>query len=587
MAPASTDAAPRGRPLTLIRCGDATDDYAFVLDEACLDEVLKKVPSGRKVAVVSVVGAFRTGKSFLLTLVLRYLREKGGRDWLEKGGTLSEGNANEGVNSQKDAFEWRGGRNRMTTGITVWSEPFEVSSNSGELLSVIILDTQGLFDNETPMGLTSCIFGLSTLMSSFQVYNVANRIQEDNLQQLALFTEYGRMALDAQRQARKEASSIKKDHALQRNEERRQELREKVKAARACDGTLDKVKQLEAELAKESVIEDDAFEEPPPPFQRLEFLVRDWTEFEESLSDTDMEQQMKTYLDEVMAARHANDLQFTREQITQCFVSIGCRLLPHPGFAVTSKKYDGSTTAIEPLFKRCVDRFMRSVFSDLEPKSINGAELTALELGNYVRAYAAMFSGGANRFPQARTMLEATAEANNRNARAKALESYCADLDSKCGAGPGVSYLEPREFRTVEKRARSDALCAFDAMATMGRKASILETRASLDLELSKARDRFRLMNDARNPFRNVEFYVLPMVVAAGSFVARRVTDFLCPNDETLLARTCDRAEDAFDHLYGGVVFLMLLFGVQRLVAMKKYLKVVGAGLLDGGVKRD
>ena len=78
MAPASTDAAPRGRPLTLIRCGDATDDYAFVLDEACLDEVLKKVPAGRKVAVVSVVGAFRTGKSFLLTLVLRYLREKGG-----------------------------------------------------------------------------------------------------------------------------------------------------------------------------------------------------------------------------------------------------------------------------------------------------------------------------------------------------------------------------------------------------------------------------------------------------------------------------------------------------------------------------
>ena len=173
MAPASTDAAPRGRPLTLIRCGDATDDYAFVLDENCLDEVLKKVPSGRKVAVVSVVGAFRTGKSFLLTLVLRYLREQGGQDWLERGGSLSEGNANEGITSSKDAFEWRGGRNRMTTGITVWSEPFECTSKSGEKLSVIILDTQGLFDNETPMGLTSCIFGLSTLMSSFQVYNLS------------------------------------------------------------------------------------------------------------------------------------------------------------------------------------------------------------------------------------------------------------------------------------------------------------------------------------------------------------------------------------------------------------------------------
>jgi len=585
--PAAADAAPRGRPLTLIRCGDETDGYAFVLDERCLEAVLSKVPDRRKVAVVSVVGAFRTGKSFLLTLVLRYLRAHGAEDWLEKGGSLSEGNANEGVQSSKDAFEWRGGRNRMTTGITVWSEPFDVKSRSGDVLSVLILDTQGLFDNETPMGLTSCIFGLSTLMSSFQVYNVSNRIQEDNLQQLALFTEYGRMALDAQRQARKEASSVKRDHAQKRAAERRRELEEKVSKARACDGSLDQVKELEKSIA-DDVQAEDAFEEPPPPFQRLEFLVRDWTEFEESLSDGDMEQQMATYLDEVMALRHADDLQFTREQISQCFESIGCRLLPHPGFAVTSKKYDGSTAVVEPLFKRCVDRFMRSVFSDLTPKTINGADLTALELGNYVRAYAAMFAGGANRFPQAQTMLEATAEANNRNARAKALEAYCAALDMKCGAGPGAAYLEPKDFRKVEARARADALCAFDSMAAMGRKQAIAETRGTLEAELGKARDRFRLMNDARNPFKNLEFYVLPLFVAAGSFVARRVTDFVCPNDETLLARTCDRAEDAFQHLYGGVVFMMLLFSAQRLVGMKKYLKVAAAGLFDsGGAKQD
>mmetsp|Transcript_30440 Transcript_30440/g.103416 ORF Transcript_30440/g.103416 Transcript_30440/m.103416 type:complete len:113 (-) Transcript_30440:72-410(-) len=54
----------------------------------------------------------------------------------------------------------------MTTGITVWSEPFLVTGADGEQLAVVVLDTQGLFDNETPMGLTSCIFGLSTLMSS-------------------------------------------------------------------------------------------------------------------------------------------------------------------------------------------------------------------------------------------------------------------------------------------------------------------------------------------------------------------------------------------------------------------------------------
>lgn len=52
-----------------------------------------------------------------------------------------------------------------------------------------------MFDNESTMTLTAQIFGLSTLVSSFQIYNVDKRIQEDNLQHLALFSEYGRMAL--------------------------------------------------------------------------------------------------------------------------------------------------------------------------------------------------------------------------------------------------------------------------------------------------------------------------------------------------------------------------------------------------------
>ena len=45
------------------------------------------------------------------------------------------------------------------------------------------------------MELTSCIFGLSTLMSSYQIYNVKERVSEDQLANLALFTEYGRMAV--------------------------------------------------------------------------------------------------------------------------------------------------------------------------------------------------------------------------------------------------------------------------------------------------------------------------------------------------------------------------------------------------------
>ena len=80
----------------------------------------------------------------------------------------------------------------------MWSQPF-LFEEAGERVALLLMDTQGMFDNETSMTLTAQIFGLSTLVSSFQIYNVDKRIQEDNLQHLALFSEYGRMAASDQK----------------------------------------------------------------------------------------------------------------------------------------------------------------------------------------------------------------------------------------------------------------------------------------------------------------------------------------------------------------------------------------------------
>ncbi len=74
----------------------------------------------------------------------------------------------------------------------MWGEPFIRKSSRGEDIAVFLVDTQGMFDSETSQMLTASIFGLSTLLSSRQIYNVDKRVQEDNLQHLALFTEYGR-----------------------------------------------------------------------------------------------------------------------------------------------------------------------------------------------------------------------------------------------------------------------------------------------------------------------------------------------------------------------------------------------------------
>ena len=53
------------------------EDHSFELDMDALKEVLlSEEVKDRKVAVISVAGAFRKGKSFLLDYLLRFLNNK-------------------------------------------------------------------------------------------------------------------------------------------------------------------------------------------------------------------------------------------------------------------------------------------------------------------------------------------------------------------------------------------------------------------------------------------------------------------------------------------------------------------------------
>lgn len=61
-------------------------------------------------------------------------------------------------------------------------------------MAVLIMDTQGAFDTKTTVKQCATIFALSIMLSSFQIYNLSQQIQENDLQHLQLFTEYGRLA---------------------------------------------------------------------------------------------------------------------------------------------------------------------------------------------------------------------------------------------------------------------------------------------------------------------------------------------------------------------------------------------------------
>ena len=139
--------------------------FAFTYHKEEMQAIIDRVPDNTKVAVISVVGAFRTGKSFLLSFFLRYLayleknenEETAGKNWYDNIKSLGN-----------DGFHWAGGKERNTTGIWIWSHPYLLKERN---LAILLVDTQGMFDNETTMTLTSSIFGLSTLLSSYQIFN--------------------------------------------------------------------------------------------------------------------------------------------------------------------------------------------------------------------------------------------------------------------------------------------------------------------------------------------------------------------------------------------------------------------------------
>ncbi|KAL1482523.1 hypothetical protein MTO96_033738 [Rhipicephalus appendiculatus] len=162
-----------GEPVQILRVKDAE---SIEFNERELERILlADHVKDRPVVVVSVAGAYRQGKSFLLSFFLRYLQNNGRSNWMDDTDAPLRG------------FQWRPGSTRETTGILM-------NDSNGEEVAVLLMDTQGTFDSESTMKESTMIFSLSMMTSSVQIYNIMNNIKEDDLQHLQFFAEYGRLA---------------------------------------------------------------------------------------------------------------------------------------------------------------------------------------------------------------------------------------------------------------------------------------------------------------------------------------------------------------------------------------------------------
>ncbi|KAF1332694.1 Atlastin-like protein, partial [Globisporangium splendens] len=569
----SEEELPKARQIVSIN----DEGTNFELDEAALREIFHKVPEDMKVSIISVVGAFRTGKSFVLDLFLRYLRHANhgrvmkegvetapeGQAWKEwalagvegSGEAKLEGNSNMEQTHGEKGFSWRAGRKRNTTGIWMWETPFIRKSGTDEDIAVFLIDTQGMFDSETSQMLTASIFGLSTLLSSYQIYNVDKRVQEDNLQHLALFTEYGRMALFG-----------RADSSLPSALEKSQSM--------SSSRSISSVKDEEHdENATEDGEEGSGL---PRPFQRLDFLVRDWQDFSRKQTLQEKREDMKTYMRELLASRKQKDLADTREQINSCFEKVACFLLPHPGHEVTEREYDGSVEAIDNRFLELLTLYLDDLFDpkNLFPKKIHGVPVTSRELYTYIKTYAGLFRE-ASIFPEAKTLLEATAEANNVNMKDKALLKYKREMETV--AGSKCKYVPVQELEAHHQACFQGALTIFDAGAKMGRHSQILKFRAEVIEEIEKEHHRFVELNAERDPYKNLEFYLVPGALAIGLLTFRIFQDLLCYEHigYDIPLYDCKHVSHTLSHLYWAIIVFMLLITVSTGQVMFKRVQTV------------
>ncbi|XP_054265961.1 atlastin isoform X2 [Macrosteles quadrilineatus] len=408
----------------------AKPKHQFELDEEALARVLLHQDiKDKHVVVVSVAGAFRKGKSFLLDFFLRYMKSKyssislgsKGVDWLGPDDAPLEG------------FSWRGGSDRETTGILVWSEAFVAPLPSGEKVAVLLMDTQGAFDQESTVKDCATVFALSTMVSSLQIYNLSQNIQEDDLMNLQLFTEYGKLAL--------EDSGNK-------------------------------------------------------PFQKLMFLVRDWSypyEAKYGLQGGAQLLAKRLQIKEDQDPQH----QTIRRHIKECFTDISCFLLPHPGFKVaTNPEFDGKLKDIEPDFVENLKTLIPILLSpeNLIVKEIGGQKVKAKELMQYFKSYMKIYNS--NELPEPKTMLVATAEANNLSAVAAAKETYHQLMEAVCGGAK--PYLSSAHLETEHLRIKDKAMELFIKKPKMGGEEFSRLYKEKLEEDMDIMFSSYRSQNDAK-----------------------------------------------------------------------------------------
>ena len=116
------------------------------------------------IEVVAIAGKYRTGKSYIINLLI----------------------------GQPDGFKVSSKNQGCTKGIWIWNKPIEVVKSDGSKVKVLMIDTEGLDDEQNDQNRDLKILTFVTLLSSHLVYNVEKVFDGNTIRQISLVTQVAR-----------------------------------------------------------------------------------------------------------------------------------------------------------------------------------------------------------------------------------------------------------------------------------------------------------------------------------------------------------------------------------------------------------
>lgn len=408
-------------PVKIVSLNKVLNKYKLVFHKEVFDKIINQLNSSLRVAIVTINGAYRSGKSFILNFIANELYK------------------NTNFIIRHDTYKWIHGRNSGTVGMWMLNCPV-ILEIDGHATAVILIDTQGIFDTQLDIESTTALFGLSTLISSYQIYNLDKRIQEDNLQYLALFSEFATVV------------------------------------TKVLKGTTNL-----------------------KPFQHINLLVRDWQNFTEIDNNIKRSNDAKNYLEDVFSMNgKTNDLIDTRDHILKCYSNISCTLLPHPGYNVSEGMYNGISDDIRNIFLVCVNQYSKDIKESIECKKIMGRTILINEISTYIAKYVDMLQD--DDIPKPKTILSTTIDILYLNLIFNSLQYY---QDRMNVVLKSSNYMDINELNILHDQCKINTIEYFDSKAIMGTELHIGVARDTLNGKIDKNHKDYIMLNESKKGIMN------------------------------------------------------------------------------------